>query len=96
MESRFFIKKALQKCITIYLNILIINIIKLVYAERIIQKKFGNSKKKVSSLGAGNDKVMDAITQCEQSCIENGNEHASLIWRLFYRKELFTPWHNSK
>lgn len=55
----------------------------------------------VSSLGQGSDHVMDAISECEQLFRDNASgknkksvDFGDSEWQLFYRKEIFTPWHD--
>lgn len=37
---------------------------------------------------------MDAITECEQIVRAKGRREEEAPWRLYFRKELFTPWHD--
>ena len=55
-------------------------------------------RRQVSSLGSGQDHVMDAISQLEQMSCDaghegcDGREEEGADWRLYLRKEIFEPW----
>ena len=49
----------------------------------------------VASLGNGNDHVMDYISQCEQIYREQEECEGEVPWKLYYRKEMFSPWESA-
>ncbi|GFN94394.1 myosin-viia [Plakobranchus ocellatus] len=48
---------------------------------------------KISCLGNGQHRVMDAISECEQHTKQMGHKESHSLWRIFFRREFFTPWH---
>ncbi|CAH8437595.1 unnamed protein product [Dicrocoelium dendriticum] len=69
-----------------------------VVAEQLnLQDRFGFSLyirlfDKVSSVGDSSAHLMDAIAHCERYAAEKGSPGAH--WQLYFRKELFVPWHD--
>ncbi|XP_048747216.2 myosin-VIIa-like isoform X2 [Ostrea edulis] len=51
---------------------------------------------RISCLGNGMHRVMDAIGECEQHTKQMGMRESSSTWRLYFRKEYFVPWYNPK
>lgn len=49
----------------------------------------------ISCLGDGHHRIMDAVSECEQHTKQMGMRESSSAWRLYYRKEYFTPWHDA-
>ena len=37
---------------------------------------------------------MDAISECEQISNSKGRRSGDSPWRLYFRKEIFSPWHD--
>uniref|UniRef100_A0A182W6G5 Myosin motor domain-containing protein n=1 Tax=Anopheles minimus TaxID=112268 RepID=A0A182W6G5_9DIPT len=64
-----------------------------------LQDRFGFSifitmQDKVLSLQSGREFLMDAISNCEQYAKEQGLSERAADWKIFFRKELFAPWHD--
>uniref|UniRef100_A0A182NTY9 Myosin motor domain-containing protein n=1 Tax=Anopheles dirus TaxID=7168 RepID=A0A182NTY9_9DIPT len=49
---------------------------------------------KVLSLQSGREFLMDAVSNCEQYAKEQGLAERAAAWKVFFRKELFAPWHD--
>lgn len=51
-------------------------------------------QEKVLSLQSGGEFIMDAISNCEQYAKEQGGNERNAQWKIFFRKEMFAPWHD--
>lgn len=49
---------------------------------------------KIMSLGSGSEHIMDAISNCEQYAKEQGQNERKAVWKLYFRKELFSAWYD--
>uniref|UniRef100_A0A1A9W1S0 Myosin motor domain-containing protein n=1 Tax=Glossina brevipalpis TaxID=37001 RepID=A0A1A9W1S0_9MUSC len=49
---------------------------------------------KVISLGSHSEHIMDAISHCEQYTKEQGENERKSPWKLYLRKEVFSPWYD--
>ncbi|XP_050087157.1 myosin-VIIa-like isoform X1 [Anopheles aquasalis] len=49
---------------------------------------------KILSLQDGAEFLMDAISNCEQYAKEQGSSERTAQWKMFFRKEMFAPWHD--
>uniref|UniRef100_A0A1Q3FYL2 Putative myosin class v heavy chain n=1 Tax=Culex tarsalis TaxID=7177 RepID=A0A1Q3FYL2_CULTA len=51
-------------------------------------------QEKIMSLQSGGEFIMDAISNCEQYAKEQGGNERNASWKIFFRKEMFAPWHD--
>ncbi|XP_064614936.1 myosin-VIIa-like isoform X2 [Liolophura sinensis] len=49
--------------------------------------------RKISCLGHGQHRIMDAVAECEIHTKQMGMRESSATWRLYFRREFFPPWH---
>ncbi|XP_012941273.2 myosin-VIIa [Aplysia californica] len=62
-------------------------------ADTIGYSLYVSLQSKISCLGNGQHRVLDAISECEQHTKLMGIRESNALWRLFFRRELFTPWY---
>ncbi|XP_058975886.1 myosin-VIIa [Musca domestica] len=51
---------------------------------------------KIMSLGNGSEHIMDAISNCEQYAKEQGQNERKALWKLYFRKEMFSSWYDPR